>query len=539
MEIKPSTETRSELLSWINRQLPDNIPPLSKVEQCGTGVPYVALLPYLIPAEQQRLSQSSRVKLRATHEFESASNLKVFHDVLQRHNINRPAALDDPTRLIKGNFQANLQLLQWFKGFADAVVGAEDGGDGGAFGGDSGVDHLGGSRKSAGGTPGTPREATAAPTGVRRRAPGESLSGSRRADGVQTFQLMSTREEAIMAAAMGGGSTTTSAGERSTGAGSPLPSTSSPVPSSEGVKRTGRAATAHSSANTSTTAPAAAPAATAATVRNARSATPKQPTSRAAAQSAAAAASPAQKSERPATSSAVVPRGSAPAAAHTKPTAAAAGPPSRSKTPLQVSKGPGGGQQAAAATPAAGPATTRTPIAVPPSRRDPASKSMEVAARSTPKRAAPGPTSAPSSSINPAAAGAAAAPPRSKSAGASSHPAGPSRSTPNASVSGRQQHQQHHVSGSSSGAVERLSGTTTSQHHQKSVPSSQYYVPVAGGDADEEVLEQVATERQFYYDKLRMIERLVVNVAAKDLRGSDVAAVALARSIRDVLYATN
>lgn len=61
--------------------------------------------------------------------------------------------------------------------------------------------------------------------------------------------------------------------------------------------------------------------------------------------------------------------------------------------------------------------------------------------------------------------------------------------------------------------------------------------------ADEELLEATlectAAERQFYYDKLRMIERLVVNVAAKDLRGADVAAVALARSIRDVLYATN
>lgn len=58
-------------------------------------------------------------------------------------------------------------------------------------------------------------------------------------------------------------------------------------------------------------------------------------------------------------------------------------------------------------------------------------------------------------------------------------------------------------------------------------------------EAIEEILELATRERQFYYDKLRMIERLVVNTAAKDLRGVDVAAVALARSIRDVLYATN
>lgn len=78
-------------------------------------------------------------------------------------------------------------------------------------------------------------------------------------------------------------------------------------------------------------------------------------------------------------------------------------------------------------------------------------------------------------------------------------------------------------------------------HHQQGGSSSAAVPAVDFGDeeATEAVLERTALERQFYYDKLRMIERLVVNVAAKDLRGADVAAVALARSIRDVLYATN
>lgn len=121
MEIVSSTEARTELLNWLNAQLPDNVSPIRKVEDCGRGVPYVALLPYLFPSEAGRLASSSRVKLQAAHEFEAASNLKVLQDVLQKHNIGRPPSLEDPHKLIKGNFQANLALLQWFKGFVDAV----------------------------------------------------------------------------------------------------------------------------------------------------------------------------------------------------------------------------------------------------------------------------------------------------------------------------------------------------------------------------------------------------------------------------------
>lgn len=121
MNIASSTEARSELLSWLNDQLPESVPPIRRVEECGRGVPYVVLLPYLIPSESSRLASSSRVKTQAAHDFEAASNFMVLQDVLQKHNISRPPALEDHNKLIKGNFQANLSLLQWFKGFADAV----------------------------------------------------------------------------------------------------------------------------------------------------------------------------------------------------------------------------------------------------------------------------------------------------------------------------------------------------------------------------------------------------------------------------------
>ncbi|CBH14048.1 hypothetical protein, conserved [Trypanosoma brucei gambiense DAL972] len=127
VNIVPSRGTRTELLAWLNDLMPHvtasgyEVPRLCKVEHCGNGVPYVLLLPQMLPFVHPALI--ARAKVPARHDFEAVSNLKLMADALQKNGIPPPEVLvDDVDKLIKGAFQANLQLLQWFRGLGDVLM---------------------------------------------------------------------------------------------------------------------------------------------------------------------------------------------------------------------------------------------------------------------------------------------------------------------------------------------------------------------------------------------------------------------------------
>nr|CCC92687.1 conserved hypothetical protein [Trypanosoma congolense IL3000] len=127
LNIVPSRDTRTDLLAWLNDLLPQatasgyEVPRLRKVEHCGNGVPYVLLLPQMLPYVHPQLL--SRAKVPAKHDFEAVSNLKLMAEALHKNGIPPPEVLvDDVDKLIKGGFQANLQLLQWFRGLGEALT---------------------------------------------------------------------------------------------------------------------------------------------------------------------------------------------------------------------------------------------------------------------------------------------------------------------------------------------------------------------------------------------------------------------------------
>ncbi|CCW65112.1 unnamed protein product [Phytomonas sp. EM1] len=126
LDITPSTLPRTELLQWINTSLPCSTPnkgtvtPIKKVEQCGSGVPYVLLLPTMLPILYTPLI--TKAKVPAHHEFEAVINLKLIQEALHRNGIPKPDILtEDLSKIINGNFQANLHLLQWFHGLYTAL----------------------------------------------------------------------------------------------------------------------------------------------------------------------------------------------------------------------------------------------------------------------------------------------------------------------------------------------------------------------------------------------------------------------------------
>lgn len=134
LEIVPSAESRHELLTWLNTTMPPAAPngstvaPMHKVEQCGNGVPYVVIAANILPIVYAPLTSasSSKMKIPAQHDFEAVANLKLLQDALQRNSIARPEVLtNEMPKLIKGNFQANLQMLQWFKGLYDTLLSRE------------------------------------------------------------------------------------------------------------------------------------------------------------------------------------------------------------------------------------------------------------------------------------------------------------------------------------------------------------------------------------------------------------------------------
>ncbi|KPI88615.1 hypothetical protein ABL78_2283 [Leptomonas seymouri] len=127
LEIVPSTEPWSELLEWLNRSMPmeapnrSKTPMMLKVEDCGYGVPYVLMLPTMLPIIHTPLL-TSKVKVPARADYEAVINLKIMQDALRRNGIVIPGVLaNNQQKLIGRNFQANLQLLQWFRGLYVAL----------------------------------------------------------------------------------------------------------------------------------------------------------------------------------------------------------------------------------------------------------------------------------------------------------------------------------------------------------------------------------------------------------------------------------
>jgi hypothetical protein len=127
LAIIPATESWSELLEWVNSSMPveapnhNKTPAMRKVEECGHGVPYVLMLPSMLPIIHTPLL-TSRVKVPAKTDYEAVANLKIMQDALRRNGIVVPDVLaNDQQKLIGRNFQANLQLLQWFRGLYVAL----------------------------------------------------------------------------------------------------------------------------------------------------------------------------------------------------------------------------------------------------------------------------------------------------------------------------------------------------------------------------------------------------------------------------------
>ncbi|CUG89418.1 Hypothetical protein, putative [Bodo saltans] len=113
-------KSRGELLAWLNATLPVDLQQhtgdIAKIEQCGSGIPYVFLLPRLFPNSASAQAAPGKVKFPARQEYEAASNLKLVQEVFSKNQISRNMDID---KMSKRNFQANLEFLQWFKRLCD------------------------------------------------------------------------------------------------------------------------------------------------------------------------------------------------------------------------------------------------------------------------------------------------------------------------------------------------------------------------------------------------------------------------------------
>ena len=103
--------SRTDLVSWVNSVVPEC--GIQKVEQCCTGVPYIQLLPFLFP---QVATVVHKAKIPARSEYECVMNLKLIQDVFSKNGITRNVDIE---KISKGNYQANLEFLQFFKRFCD------------------------------------------------------------------------------------------------------------------------------------------------------------------------------------------------------------------------------------------------------------------------------------------------------------------------------------------------------------------------------------------------------------------------------------
>lgn len=98
------TESRGELLQWLNDLLQMNV---SKIEQVGTG----AILCQVFDSIYGDVPLH-KVKFNASHEVDYVANFKILQACFDRHGIGKYIPVD---RLVKLKFQDNLEFLQWVK----------------------------------------------------------------------------------------------------------------------------------------------------------------------------------------------------------------------------------------------------------------------------------------------------------------------------------------------------------------------------------------------------------------------------------------
>lgn len=101
--------SKSEILKWLNTTLKLNI---TKVEQASTGAIYCQLLDALHPNKVKL----QKVNWKATLEHEFLANLKLLQQSLIDLGIDKEI---DISKLAKGRYQDNFEILQWFKGYFD------------------------------------------------------------------------------------------------------------------------------------------------------------------------------------------------------------------------------------------------------------------------------------------------------------------------------------------------------------------------------------------------------------------------------------
>ena len=101
--------SKSEILKWLNNTLKLNV---TRIEQASTGAIYCQLLDVLYPGKVKM----QKVNWKASQELDFLQNLKVLQQSLTDLGINKEI---DISKIAKGRYQDNFEILQWFKGFFD------------------------------------------------------------------------------------------------------------------------------------------------------------------------------------------------------------------------------------------------------------------------------------------------------------------------------------------------------------------------------------------------------------------------------------
>ena len=100
---------RTELLNWVNEILQLNV---SKVEQCCTGAIYAQIIDAIHPGKVPM----SKLKWAARTEPDYIHNFKVLQQALNSLDVTRAV---DVQKLVRGKYQDNLEMLQWFHCYYD------------------------------------------------------------------------------------------------------------------------------------------------------------------------------------------------------------------------------------------------------------------------------------------------------------------------------------------------------------------------------------------------------------------------------------
>jgi len=100
------------LLHWINSNFDLNY---TKVEECATGAFYCQLLDAIYPKYKMPMK---KIKWKSQSEAEWLNNWKLVQACFSRFSIDKNLSLD---LILKGKFQDNLELLQWFRHFTEVT----------------------------------------------------------------------------------------------------------------------------------------------------------------------------------------------------------------------------------------------------------------------------------------------------------------------------------------------------------------------------------------------------------------------------------